>query len=73
MTLYYFNIVPDILTIIVVTFSRTKIHLIETIMLSIVTIFLNYSISENVDKVNEVETAGSTIKGSTNSRYLTKL
>ena len=42
-------------------------------MLSIVTIFLNYSISENVDKVSEVEIVGSTIREGTNSRYLTKL
>ena len=59
--------------IIVVVFSRTKIHLIETIMLSIVTVFLNYSVSENVDKVSEVEIASSTNRGSTNSRHLTKL
>ena len=60
-------------SIIVVTFSRTKIYLIETIILSIVTIFLNYSISKNVDKVSKIEIVGSTIRGSTNSRYLTKL
>ena len=42
-------------------------------MLSIVAAFLNYSISENVDKVSKVEIAGSAIRGSTNSRHLTKL
>ena len=44
-------------------------HLIETIVLSIVTTFPNYSISKNVDKVGKVKTAGSTIRSCTNSRY----
>jgi hypothetical protein len=56
----------------VVIFSGTKIHLIDQIMLRAVTAFLNYSISENVDKVGKVEIASSTRGGSTNSRHLAK-
>ena len=53
-------------------FSRPKIHLIETIMLYIVTTFLNYSVSKDVDKVGKFETAGGAVRGSTNSRHLAK-
>ena len=48
-------------------------HLIETIMLSIVATFLDYSISENIDKISKVKAIDSTIRGSTNSRHLRKL
>jgi hypothetical protein len=47
-------------------------YLIDQIVLRAVTIFLNYSVSENVDKVGEVETASSARGGSTNSRHLAK-
>jgi hypothetical protein len=47
-------------------------HLADQIMLRAVTAFLNYSVSENVDEVGEVETASSARGGSTNSRHLTK-
>jgi branched-subunit amino acid permease len=47
-------------------------NLIYTIMFHIVAIFLNYSISKNVDKVGEFETLGSTII-SIDSRYLKNL
>ena len=47
-------------------------YLTETIVLSTIAAFLNYSVSENVDKIGKVETTGSAIRGSTNSRYLTK-
>jgi hypothetical protein len=48
------------------------VNLIYAIMFHIVTIFLNYSISEYIDKVGEFETSGSTVT-STDSRYRKKL
>ena len=71
--LSHFNIVTNVLIIVVIIFSRTKMHLIETIMLSIVATFLDYSISENIDKISKVKAIDSTIRGSTNSRHLRKL
>jgi hypothetical protein len=56
----------------VVIFSGTKIHLTDQIMLRAVAVFLNYSVSKNVDKVGEVKTASSARGGSTNSRHLAK-
>jgi hypothetical protein len=47
-------------------------HLIETIVLSIVTAFLNYGISEDVDEISKVEIVGGAIRGSTNNRHLAK-
>ena len=47
-------------------------NLINAIMLGTITTFLNYSISEDIDKVGKVETSGSTIT-STDSRYLKSL
>jgi hypothetical protein len=47
-------------------------NLIYAIMFYIVAIFLNYSVSKNVDKVSEFETSGSAII-STDSRYLKNL
>ena len=70
--LSHFNVATNVLTIIVITFSRAKMHLIETIILSIVTTLLDYSVSENVDKIGKVKATGSTIRRSTNSRHLRK-
>ena len=47
-------------------------HLAETIVLGTVAAFLNHGVSENVDEVGEVETAGGAGGGSTNSRHLAK-
>jgi hypothetical protein len=47
-------------------------NLTDAVVFHISTIFLNYSISESVEEVGEVDTAGGTIRGSTDSRYLTK-
>jgi hypothetical protein len=44
-------------------------YLIETIVLSIIAAFPNYSISEDVDEVGEFKTAGGAIRRSANSRY----
>jgi hypothetical protein len=44
-------------------------YLTETIMLSIIAVFLNHSISEYVDEVGEVKIAGGAIRRSTNSRH----
>lgn len=70
--LSHFNVATNILIIIVIAFSRTKMYLIETIVLSIVAIFLDYSISKNVDKISKVKAIGSAIRRSINSRYLRK-
>jgi hypothetical protein len=48
------------------------VNLIHIIMFHIVTIFLNYSVSKDVNKVGEFETSGSTIT-STDSRHLKNL
>jgi hypothetical protein len=34
--------------------------------------FLNYSVSESIEEVSEVNIVGSTIRGSIDSRHLTK-
>ena len=70
--LCYFDIATTILTIIVIAFSRAKIYLINAIVLSIVAILLNHSVSKNVDKVSKVKTVGGAIRRSTNSRHLRK-
>jgi hypothetical protein len=57
------------LAVIVVTLSRAKVNLVCAIVFHTVTILLNYSVSEDVDKVGEFETSGSAIT-STDSRHL---
>jgi hypothetical protein len=47
-------------------------YLIDQIMLRVVTIFLNYSVSENVDKVGKVKIASRARGESINSRHLAK-
>jgi hypothetical protein len=47
-------------------------NLIDVIMFYVSAIFLNYSVSESIEKVGKVNTAGSAIRGSTDSRHLTK-
>jgi uncharacterized membrane protein len=67
--LSHLNVVLLILAVIVVILSRAKVNLIRTIVFYIVATFLNYSVSEDVDKVDEFETLGSTVT-STDSRHL---
>jgi hypothetical protein len=45
----------------------------NTVVFDIGTTFLNYSVSEGVDKISEVNSVGSAIRGSTNSRHLVEL
>ena len=71
--LSHFNVVTNVLTIVVIAFSRMKMHLIETIVLSTVATFLDHSISENVDKIGKVKATSSAVRRSTNSRHLGKL
>jgi hypothetical protein len=47
-------------------------NLIDAVVFHISATFLNYGISESVEKVGEIDTAGSTVRGSTDSRHLTK-
>jgi hypothetical protein len=47
-------------------------NLIDTVVFYISTTFLNYSISESIKEVGEVNIAGSTIRGSMDSRHLIK-
>ena len=70
--LCHFNITADVLAITVVAFSRTKVYLIDKAVLCTATAFLNHSVSETVDEVGEIKTAGSASRGSTNSRHLAK-
>lgn len=44
--------------------------LADTVVLRTTTAFLNHGVSESVDKVGEVETAGGTVGSCTNSRHL---
>lgn len=44
-------------------------YLIETVVLSTVTAFSNYSVSESVDIVGKFETTGGAIRSCTDSRY----
>jgi hypothetical protein len=48
------------------------VNLIRAIVFYIVAAFLDYSISEDIDKVSEFETSGSAIT-STDNRYLKNL
>jgi hypothetical protein len=48
-------------------------NFINTVMFNTSTTFLNYSISKGVDEISEIDSASSTIRGSTNSRYLIEL
>jgi hypothetical protein len=45
----------------------------NTVVFNTSTTFLNYSVSKGVDEISKVDSAGSTIRGSTNSRHLTEL
>jgi hypothetical protein len=47
-------------------------NLIDAVVFYISATFLNHSVSKSVEEVGEVNTAGSTIRGSTDSRHLTK-
>jgi hypothetical protein len=47
-------------------------NLIDAVVFYISATFLNYGVSKSVEKVGEVNTAGGAIRGSTDSRYLTK-
>jgi hypothetical protein len=44
----------------------------NTVMFNTSTTFLNHSVSEGVDEISEFDSAGSAIRGSTNSRHLTE-
>ena len=70
--LCHFDIATNILAITIVAFSGAKMNLADTIVLCIITAFLDHSISEHVDKVGKVKTAGSTIRRSAHSRHLAK-
>jgi hypothetical protein len=48
-------------------------YLTDTIMLYIVTTFLNHSVSKDINKVGEIKTISSAIRRGTNSRHLRKL
>jgi len=58
--------------VVIVAFSRTKVNLIYTIVLRIITIFLDYNVSKDVDRVSEFKTTDSAIM-ITNNRYLREL
>jgi uncharacterized membrane protein len=70
--LYHFNIAFLIHAIIVVTSSRAKMNLIDAVVFHTSAIFLNYGVSEGVEKVGEIDTASGTVRGSTDSRHLAK-
>jgi uncharacterized membrane protein len=70
--LSHLNVVPLILAVVVVAFSRAKMNLTYAVMLYTATAFLDYSVSEVVEKVGEFETSGSAIT-STDSRHLKSL
>jgi hypothetical protein len=48
-------------------------NFVNTVVFNISTTFLNYSVSEGVDEISEIDSVGSTIRGSTNSRHLIEL
>jgi hypothetical protein len=47
-------------------------NLIDAVVFHTSATFLNHGVSESVEKVGEVDTAGGAIRGSTDSRHLTK-
>jgi hypothetical protein len=42
----------------------------NTVVFDTSTAFLNHDISEGVDEISEVDSAGGAVRGSTNSRHL---
>ena len=58
--------------VVIVAFSRTKVNLIYTIVLRIITIFLDYNVSKGVDRVGEFKTTDSAIT-ITNDGHLKEL
>jgi hypothetical protein len=70
--LSHLNVIPLILAVIVVAFSRTKINLIDIVMFHITAILLDHNVSKVIKEVSKFETSGSTI-ASMDSRYLKSL
>jgi hypothetical protein len=70
--LYHFDIAFLIHTITVVTSSRAKMNLTDAVVFHTSAAFLNHGVSESVEKVGEVDTAGGAVGGSTDSRHLAK-
>ena len=70
--LSYLNVVLLVLVVTIVVFSQTKVNLIHTIILRTITIFLDYNVSKDVDRVSEFKTTDSAIM-ITNNRYLREL
>ena len=70
--LSHFDVATNVLAIVVIAFSRTKMHLAETIVLGTVAAFLDHGVSENVDEIGKVKATGGAVGRSTNSRHLGK-
>jgi uncharacterized membrane protein len=70
--LSHLNVAPLILAVIVVTFSRAKMNLTDTVMFHITAILLDHNVSKVIEEVGEFKTSGSTI-ASTDSRLLKSL
>jgi hypothetical protein len=45
----------------------------NTVVFDISTTSLNHGVSEGVDEISEIDSAGGAVRGSTNSRYLAEL
>ena len=67
--LSHFNVVPLILAVVMVTFSRAKMNLAYAVVFCTTATFLDYNVSKVVDNVGEFEASGSTV-ARTDSRHL---
>jgi hypothetical protein len=70
--LSHFNVVPLVLAVAMVAFSRTKMNLAHAVVFHTIAAFLDYDVSKVIDAVGEFKTSGSAI-ARTDSRHLKDL
>jgi hypothetical protein len=67
--LSHFDVIPLVLAVAIVAFSRTKMNLAHTVVFYIIAAFLDYDVSKVVDAVSEFKTSGGAV-ARTDSRHL---
>jgi hypothetical protein len=67
--LSHFDVVPLVLVVAMVAFSRTEMNLAHAVVFCIIATFLDYNVSKVVDAVSKFKTSDSTVTR-TDSRHL---
>jgi hypothetical protein len=70
--LSHFNVIPLVLAVAIVAFSRTKMNLAHAVVFCIIAAFLDYDVSKVVNTVSEFKTSDSAVTR-TDSRHLKDL